>query len=59
MTRQAPGIVTEGSKLVDTDFDLQRGFVVEIARERVNLALDAYNVGTDDFYTVVSFALGL
>jgi len=48
------GVVAERSKIVDTDYSLQRGLAVEIVRERVALSLYAYNLGSDDFYGVVS-----
>jgi len=48
------GVVTERTKLVDTDYSLQRGLAIEIARERLGLSLYAYNLGSDDFYAVVA-----
>ena len=53
------GLVTEKTKLVDTDFEYQRGLAVELQLQRVGVALYAYNLGTDDSYAVVSVALGL
>jgi len=49
------GLVTERSKLVDTDFDLQRGLALEVTREHLGFSLYAYNLGTDDSYAVVAF----
>lgn len=51
------GLVTERSKLVDTDYSLQRGLALELTHASVGFALYAYNLGSDDSYAVV--ALGL
>ena len=51
------GLVTERSKLVDTDFDLQRGVALQITRGPVGLSLYAYNFGSDDFYATVALDL--
>jgi hypothetical protein len=48
------GLVAERSKLVDTDFSLQRGLALEIHRANLGLSLYAYDLGTDDSYAVVS-----
>jgi len=48
------GLVTERSRLVDTDVSLQRGLALEVARAHLGLSLYAYNIGTDDSYAVVS-----
>lgn len=53
----AAGMVVERSKLVDTDWSLQRGLALELAHGSLGLSLYAYNLGSDDSYTVV--ALGL
>jgi hypothetical protein len=54
------GVVIERSKLVDTDFDVQRGLALEFAFERFGCALYAYNIGSsDDSYAVVSFDIAL
>jgi hypothetical protein len=53
------GIAIERSKQVDTDFDVQRGLVLQVARERFSFAVYAYNIGTDDNYTVLSFGVGI
>jgi hypothetical protein len=51
------GLVTERSKLVDTDWSLQRGLALEVTRANLSFSLYAYNLGADDSYAVV--ALGL
>lgn len=51
------GLVTERSKLVDTDWSLQRGLALEVTRANLGFSLYAYNLGSDDSYAVV--ALGL
>jgi hypothetical protein len=48
------GLVTERSKLVDTDFGLQRGLALEVTRAHLSFSLYAYDLGTDDSYAVVS-----
>jgi hypothetical protein len=48
------GLVTERSKLVDTDLALQRGLALEVTREHLGFSLYAYNLGTDDSYAVVA-----
>jgi hypothetical protein len=53
----AAGLVTERSKLVDTDFSVQHGLALELAREHVGLSLYAYNLGSDDSYAVVALEL--
>lgn len=52
--RFAAGLVTERSKLVDTDLEVQPGLALELALGRVDLALYSYNLGTSDGYTVLS-----
>jgi hypothetical protein len=47
------GIVLERSKLVDTDWSLQRGLALELARGSFGLSLYAFNPGSDDSYAVV------
>jgi hypothetical protein len=47
------GLVTERSKLVDTDYSLQRGLALEFTRASLGFSLYAYNIGSDDFYAVV------
>jgi hypothetical protein len=53
------GLVTERSKQVETDFELQHGLALQFAGGPVSLAVYAYNLGTDDSYAVVSFGIGL
>ena len=48
------GLVTERSKLVDTDYSLQRGLALELTRASLGFSLYAYNIGSDDFYAVVA-----
>jgi len=48
------GLVTERSKLVDTDWSLQRGLALEVTRANLGFSLYAYNLGTDDSYAVVA-----
>lgn len=53
----AAGMVIERSKLVDTDFSVQRGLALELQHATgLGFALYAYNLGSDDSYAV--FALG-
>lgn len=52
--RFAAGVVSERSKVVETDFELQVGLALELAVERLELALYSYNLGTNDAYTVLS-----
>jgi len=52
------GLVTERSKLVETDFEVQHGLALEVALGRVGLSLYAYNLGSDDSYATVAFAAG-
>ena len=51
------GLVAERSKLVDTDWSLQRGLALEFARGSVGFSLYAYNIGSDDSYAVVALEL--
>ena len=51
------GLVAERSKLVDTDWSVQRGLALEVHRPHVGVALYAYNIGSDDSYTVVALEL--
>lgn len=51
------GLVTERSKLVDTDFDLQRGLALQISRGNVGVSLYAYNPGSEDSYTAIALDL--
>lgn len=53
------GIAAERSRQVDTGLDIQRGLVVQVNRDRFAFAVYAYNIGSDDFYTVVSFGVGI
>jgi len=48
------GLVSERSKLVDTDFSLQHGLALEFSHANVGLSLYAYNLGSDDSYGVVA-----
>ena len=47
-------MVTERTKQVDTDFDMQRGFTLGYRTKNVGVSVYAYNVASDDFYSVVS-----
>ena len=51
------GVVTERSKLVDTDYSVQRGLELELTRPHVGFSLYAYNIGSDDSYSVVALEL--
>jgi len=51
------GLVTERTKLVDTDYSVQRGLALQLHKGGVGLSLYAYNIGTDDSYAAVSFDL--
>lgn len=51
----AAGMVVERSKLVDTDFSVQRGLALEFQHAGLGFSLYAYNPGSDDSYAV--FAL--
>ena len=52
------GLVTERSKIVDTDYSVQRGLAVELTTRHVGFALYAYNLDeSDDRYAVVSLTL--
>ena len=51
------GVVTERSKLVDTDWSLQRGLALEVHYASVGFAIYAYNIGSDDSYTTISLEL--
>ncbi len=51
------GLVTERSKLVDTDRSLQRGLALEFTAGSVGVSLYVYNLGSDDSYTVVALEL--
>jgi len=53
------GLVIERTKLVDTDFSVQRGLALEFTYENVGLSLYAYNPGTDDAYAVLALDLAL
>jgi hypothetical protein len=55
--RFAAGLVAERSKLVDTDFSVQRGLALEFTGARLGFSLYAYNLGSDDSYAVVALAL--
>lgn len=50
------GVVTERTKQVDTDYDMQRGLVLEFRSKKVGVSVYAYNIASDDFYSVVSVA---
>jgi hypothetical protein len=43
----AAGIVAERTKLVDTDFELNRGLALEVSPGPVHLAFYAYNLGAE------------
>lgn len=49
------GLVMERSKLVDTAREVQPGLAVEFKMRHTGVSLYAYDLGTDDFYAVVSF----
>jgi len=51
------GLVTERTKLVDTDFSVQPGLALEISNPHFVFSLYAYDIGTDDHYAVVSLGL--
>jgi hypothetical protein len=51
------GLVIERTKLVDTDFSVQRGLALEYQRAGFGLSLYAYNLGDDDSYAVFALAL--
>lgn len=55
--RLAAGLVVERTKLVETDWSLQRGLALEFAHGSLGLSVYAYNLGTDDSYAVVALAL--
>jgi len=50
----AAGIVTERTRIVDTDLDLQRGLAVSFTPGPVGFALYVYNPASDDAYTTLS-----
>jgi hypothetical protein len=50
----AAGVVTERSKIVDTDLSLQRGVVLQFTPGPVGFALYAYNLASDDEYYTLS-----
>jgi hypothetical protein len=52
------GLVTERSKLVDTDYSVQRGLALEFTRARFDFSLYAFNLGSDDSYAVVALGYG-
>jgi hypothetical protein len=52
------GLVTERSKLVETDYEVQYGLALELAFKRLGLALYAYDLGTDDSYAVAALSAG-
>lgn len=49
------GLVAERSKLVDTNFSVQPGVVFQFHHANYGFSFYAYDLGTDDFYGVVSF----
>ena len=49
------GLVMERSKLVETSWDVNPGLAVEFKIRNMGVSLYAYDIGTDDFYAVVSF----
>jgi len=48
------GLVTERSRLVDTDVSVQRGLAFEVTHGSLGFSLYAYNLGSDDSYAVVA-----
>jgi hypothetical protein len=50
------GLVAERTKLVDTDFDVQRGLALEFTHGSFGFSVYAYNVGSDDSYAVLALA---
>ncbi len=48
------GLVVERTKLVDTDFWLQRGLALEFTYESLGFSLYAYNLGSDDSYVALA-----
>jgi len=55
--RLSAGIVTERTKLVDTDYEYQRGLALSFSLAGLGFSLYAYNFTSDDFYAV--FAVDL
>ena len=52
------GLVTERSKLVDTDLSVQRGLALELAHGSLGFSVYAYNLDdSDDFYAAVALEL--
>lgn len=49
------GLVTERSKIVDIDWSVQPGLALQYQGERFGVSLYAYEIGTDDSYSVLSF----
>ena len=48
------GLVSERMREVHTEFDIQRGFTVGFHSKNVVVSVYAYNLDSDDFYSVVS-----
>lgn len=55
----ALGIVTERSRIVETDLQLQRGLAVQVSPGPVGFALYAYNLGSEDEYYTLSLEVGI
>ncbi|MBL8861097.1 MAG: hypothetical protein JNK02_03715 [Planctomycetes bacterium] len=53
----AVGIVTERTKIVETDLELNRGLALQVSPGPVGFALYAYNVGSQDEYYTLSVDL--
>lgn len=51
------GLVTERSKLVDTDFSHQLGLALQVSRGPVGVSLYAFNLGSDESYVTVALDL--
>jgi hypothetical protein len=48
------GVVSERTKLVETDYEVQLGLALGLSFERFGLGVYSYNLGTNDAYTVLS-----
>lgn len=51
------GFVTERTKIVDTDYEYQRGLALSFSIAGIDLSLYAYNFTSDDFYAVLALNL--
>lgn len=55
--RLSAGFVTERTKIVETDYEYQRGLALSFAIAGLNFSVYAYNFTSDDFYAVVAMDL--